>query len=71
MAKPRTASLFKSMTPESVTSEEALRLLTLPRTVGESEGEEVGGERPLRPYVKKGRESRSLDARINLHDHAR
>ncbi|HEX3806532.1 MAG TPA: DNA topoisomerase, partial [Gaiellaceae bacterium] len=59
--KPRTASLFKSMSPETVTLEEALRLLTLPRTLGESEGEEVvAANGRYGPYVKKGKESRSL-----------
>ena len=60
--KPRTASLFKSMSPETVTLQDALRLLTLPRTLGESEAEEVvAANGRYGPYVKKGKESRSLD----------
>jgi DNA topoisomerase-1 len=65
--KPRTASLFKSMEPETVTLEEALRLLTLPRALGESEGEEVlAANGRYGPYVKKGKESRSLDSEDQL-----
>jgi DNA topoisomerase I len=61
--KPRTASLLKSMSPETVTLEDALRLLRLPRTLGEQDGEEVivtNGR--YGPYVKRGKESRSLDS---------
>jgi DNA topoisomerase-1 len=65
--KPRTASLFSSMSPETVTLEEARRLLTLPRTLGESDGEEVvAANGRYGPYVKKGKESRSLDAEEQL-----
>jgi DNA topoisomerase-1 len=59
--KPRTASLLPSQSPESVTLEDALRLLSLPRVLGEVDGEEVTVQNGrYGPYVKKGSESRSL-----------
>jgi DNA topoisomerase-1 len=62
-AKPRTASLLKSMDLDSVTLEDAIRLLTLPRTLGELDGEPVTVQNGrYGPYVKKGAESRSLEA---------
>ena len=65
--KPRTASLFKTMSPETVTLEEALQLLTLPRSLGESDGEEViAANGRYGPYVKQGKESRSLDTEEQL-----
>jgi DNA topoisomerase-1 len=62
-AKPRTASLFKSMDLDSVTLDDAIRLLTLPRTLGEIDGEPVTVQNGrYGPYVKHGSESRSLES---------
>jgi DNA topoisomerase-1 len=66
--KPRTASLFKSMQLDTVTIDDALRLLTLPRVVGAApDGEDVTAQNGrYGPYVKKGSESRSLEAEDQL-----
>ncbi len=62
-AKPRTASLLKSMDADSVTLDDALKLLTLPRTLGEIDGEPVTVQNGrYGPYVKKGTDSRSLES---------
>ncbi|MGI8776130.1 MAG: type I DNA topoisomerase [Acidimicrobiales bacterium] len=63
--KPRTASLLTAMSLETITLDDALRLLSLPRVVGADPGD--GAEITVQngrygPYVKKGTESRSLDS---------
>ncbi|MDA8737326.1 type I DNA topoisomerase [Aquiluna sp.] len=61
--KPKTASLFKSMSPAEVTYEEALQLLSLPREVGvdpESGNVITAQNGKYGPYLKKGTDSRSL-----------
>ena len=66
-AKPRTASLLKSMALDTVTLDDAVRLLSLPRTLGELDGEPVTAQNGrYGPYVKKGTDSRSLESEDQL-----
>ncbi|GAA2301848.1 type I DNA topoisomerase [Nonomuraea roseoviolacea subsp. roseoviolacea] len=65
--KPRTSSLFKTMSLDTVTLEDALRLLSIPRVVGELEGEQVVAHNgKFGPYLKKGTDSRSLTSEDDL-----
>jgi DNA topoisomerase-1 len=62
-AKPRTASLFASMTPSTVTLDDALRLLSLPRVVGTdpADGVEILSQNGrYGAYLTKDKDSRSL-----------
>jgi DNA topoisomerase-1 len=65
--KPRTSSLFKSMSLETVTLDDALRLLSIPRALGEVDDEEVTAQNGrYGPYVQKGKETRSLETEEQL-----
>jgi len=63
--KPRTASLLSAMSLETITLDDAIRLLSLPRVVGAdpADGVEITVQNGrYGPYVKKGSESRSLES---------
>ena len=72
--KPKRASLFASMTPETVTLDEALQLLRLPRVVGvdAEEREIVASPGRFGPYLKRAdgetRSSRCRRAALHRHD---
>ncbi len=63
--KPATSSLLKTQNAQSVTLEEALQLLSLPRLVGKdpNDGEEIFSLLGrYGPYIRKGKDSRSLES---------
>ncbi|MEW2299158.1 type I DNA topoisomerase [Streptomyces sp. NPDC006655] len=66
--KPRTASLFKTMSLDTVTLADALKLMSLPRVVGtDAEGQEITAQNGrYGPYLKKGTDSRSLTSEDQL-----
>ena len=66
--KPRTASLFQSMSLDTVTLDDALRLLQLPRSLGAApDGEEVVARNGrYGPYISKEKETRSLESEEQL-----
>lgn len=69
--KPRTASLFKSMSVDTIDLETALRLLDLPRVVGadpESGTEITAQNGRYGPYLKKGTDSRTLQSEQQIFD---
>jgi DNA topoisomerase-1 len=64
----RKSSLLRSQSPESLSLDEALGLLTLPRVVGAGPdgAEVVAANGRYGPYVKRGDEFRSLDSEEKL-----
>ncbi|MBN7794664.1 type I DNA topoisomerase [Microbacterium esteraromaticum] len=69
--KPRTASLFRSMSVETIDLDAALKLLSLPRVVGvdPESGDEITAQNGrFGPYLKKGTDSRSLESEAQIFD---
>lgn len=69
--KPRTASLFASMNLDTVTLDDALRLLSLPRVVGvdPSDEQEITAQNGrYGPYLKKGTDSRTIASEDLIFD---
>lgn len=69
--KPRTASLFRSMSVDTLDLDTALKLLSLPRVVGvdPESGDEITAQNGrFGPYLKKGADSRSLENEQQIFD---
>ncbi|WP_445258606.1 type I DNA topoisomerase [Nocardioides aurantiacus] len=69
-AKPRTGSLFKDMSLETIDLDQAVKLLSLPRVVGvDDDGETITAQNGrYGPYLKRGTDSRSLATEQQLFD---
>ena len=63
----KSSSLFASMSLDTITLADAEKLLTLPRSLGEIDGEEVTAQNGrYGPYIKRGTDSRSLESEEQL-----
>jgi DNA topoisomerase-1 len=68
-AKPKTASLFKSMSPATIDLDTALQLLSFPKVIGQDPetGVDISAQNgKFGAYLKKGTDSRSLASEEEL-----